>query len=253
VNLVVNARDAMADGGTLRIETTSYEADDNDARRNGINRGEYVRLVVSDTGHGMAQEVVARAFEPFFTTKAKGQGTGLGLATVYGIVSQAGGNVVIRSQPELGTSVEVSLPATHDALPADSEMPPGRPLASNGETILLVEDEEMVREPTRRILISNGYAVLAASSAEEALRIAGEHAGEIGLLLTDVVMPSRSGKDLAADLSRTNPGIKVLFMSGYTSGPIGFRTTSEQGVNLIEKPFAAEGLLRRVREVLTDE
>jgi len=250
MNLVVNAKDAMPEGGRLRIETTSYEADDDQAPPSRIGRGSYVQLAVSDTGRGMPQEVAARAFEPFFTTKTKGEGTGLGLATVYGIVTRAGGTVSLFSQPERGTCVEVLFPATPEISTVAPAVPHRRPLASRGETILLVEDEEIVREPTRRILSRAGYGMLVASSAEEALRIAVAHVGVIDLLLTDVVMPGRSGKDLAADLNRTNLHAKVLYMSGYTSDVIDFRAASGQGTNLISKPFASEDLLRKVRDVL---
>jgi PAS domain S-box-containing protein len=252
MNLAVNARDAMTEGGTLRIETAGYEADDDYALQHGISRGQYVRLSVSDTGCGMPQEVAARAFEPFFTTKAKGEGTGLGLAIVYGIATQAGGNVVISSQPAHGTNVEVILPSTRDFPLASEDAPLDRALASRGQMILLVENEAVVREPTRRILIGSGYAVLAASSAEEALRIAAQHVGKIELLLTDVVMPGGSGKDLAADLSRMSPRTKVLYMSGYASQAIRLRAVSGPGLNLIEKPFASDDLLQRVHAVLNN-
>jgi PAS domain S-box-containing protein len=250
MNLAVNARDAMNDGGTLRIETASYEADDGDSRRYGIGPGHYLCLAFSDSGHGMSAGVAARAFEPFFTTKDKSEGGGMGLATVYGIVSDSGGHVLIDSRRDHGTKVEIILPTTDEAATAVHEPRPERALTSRGETILLVEDEEMVREPTRRILAHSGYVVLAASGVDEALRIAGEHPGEIELLLTDVVMPGQSGNDLAARLAKTTPRTKVLFMSGYTSDVIGVRALSEEGVNLIEKPFAARDLLRTVREVL---
>jgi PAS domain S-box-containing protein len=250
MNLAVNARDAMTDGGTLRIETATYEVDDHDGHQRAISSGQYVRLVVSDTGRGMPLAVAARAFEPFFTTKAKGEGAGLGLATVYGIVAQAGGQVVITSRPRSGTSVEILLPSTQDIPTVTPEKRHSRPHASRGETILLVEDEEIVREPTRRILIGHGYTVLAAASAEEALHIAGEHQGEIHLLLTDVVMPGRSGTDLAARLSRTRTRTKVIYMSGYTSDATATGSISDTRVNLIEKPFTSPDLLRTVREVL---
>ncbi len=250
MNLAVNARDAMSDGGTLRIKTASYEADADDARQHGISVGQHVRLTVSDTGCGMPPDVAVRAFEPFFTTKAKGEGTGLGLATVYGIVTHAGGSVVISSQPVHGTTVEVILPATHDIAAGLPDAPLGRPLASGRRTILLVEDEEVVRETTRRILVGSGYAVMAASSAEEALCIADEHVGELALLLTDVVMPGRSGRELASDLSRMRPRTKVLYMSGFTSDVAGLHAASAHGLNLIEKPFESDALLRRVHAVL---
>lgn len=253
MNLAVNARDAMHDGGTLRIETASYEVGDDLARQLGISLGQYVRVSVSDNGRGMTPEVAARAFEPFYTTKSKAEGSGMGLATVYGIVSDARGQVVISSQPGLGTKIEIILPATSDELTAVADAPPRRQITARGETILLVEDEAVVLEPTRRILANSGYTVLAASSAEQALDTVAEHPDEIDLLLTDVVMPGRSGRELAAYLGRASPRTKVLYMSGYTSDVIGFRAVAEEGVNLIEKPFASLDLLRRVREVLDDE
>jgi PAS domain S-box-containing protein len=250
MNLVVNARDAMPGGGKLRIETARFVADESYTRTRTIQPGTYVRLTVSDTGTGMPRMVANRAFEPFFTTKRRGEGSGLGLATVYGIVTQAGGDVTIYSEPGLGTTVRVNLPATEDApttVPVESRE---RVVSGKGETILLVEDEDMVREPARRMLIRSGYEVLAASNAEEALEIAGTHQGQIDLLLTDVVMPGRSGKELAAEIGALSPGTNVLYMSGYSQDVIVHQGVIEEGVNLIEKPFAAESLLRRVREIL---
>ena len=250
MNLAVNARDAMPGGGRLAIETTSFEADEDFARQHGLSPGRYVRLNVSDTGTGMQPEVAARAFEPFFTTKARGDGTGLGLATVYGIVTQAGGQVVIYSEAGLGTTVKVLFPATNELQTGDQA--PGRatPSARATETVLLVEDEEMVREPARRVLTRQGYAVLVASGPEQALSVAAAHDGTIQLLLTDVFMPGRSGKELAADLARARPGIKVLYMSGYSQDVIVHQGVLEEGVNLVEKPFATQVLLSKVREVL---
>jgi PAS domain S-box-containing protein len=251
MNLAVNARDAMsASGGSLRIATASFEADYDYARQHLIRPGHYVRLTVSDTGSGMPPEVAAWAFEPFFTTKAKGEGSGLGLATVYGIATQAGGDVVLYSEPDLGTTIRVDLPATEEDATSAPE-----PLADtlrhgSGEVVLLVEDEDIVRIPAGRMLTRYGYTVLAASNAEEALRVAGEHAGEIDLLLTDVVMPGQSGKDLAAELSRLRPATKVLYMSGYSQDVIFHQAMLEEGVDLIEKPFAVRNLLRQIREVL---
>ncbi|MDQ1448666.1 MAG: two-component system, cell cycle sensor histidine kinase and response regulator CckA, partial [Actinomycetota bacterium] len=253
MNLAVNARDAMTNGGTLRIATAVLEPNSERAHQRGIGLGPYVRLTVSDTGCGMSRTVSDRAFEPFFTTKGERGGSGLGLATVYGIVTQAGGYVVISSQPERGTSVDVVLPATdEDASPIPDESH-ARPLASYGKTILLVEDEDIVREPTRRILVGSGYTVLTASNTEEALLVAGAHAGDIELLLTDMVMPGRSGKELAAELQRTRVHAKVLYMSGYTSQPTDLEAADQQPANMIEKPFAAEDLLQRVQEVLGRE
>ena len=250
MNLAVNARDAMPDGGELEIETATFEVDQQYAGLNAINTGTYVRLTVSDTGTGMSREVAARTFEPFFTTKPKGEGTGLGLATVYGIVTQAGGDITIYSEPGLGTTVRVNLPATTDAMSELRGEKPGVPLASKGETVLLVEDEEIVREPTRRMLVRNGYTVLAAGNADEALALSREHPGTIDLLLTDVVMPGRSGRELSADVLEDRATMKVLFMSGYSQDVIVHQGVLEEGVHLIEKPFAADDLLRKVRDAL---
>jgi PAS domain S-box-containing protein len=254
MNLAVNARDAMAGtNGMLLIETAPFDADSDFAEQHTIAAGSYARLTVSDTGQGMSPEVLSRVFEPFFTTKGKGEGSGLGLATVYGIVTQAGGQVVIYSEPCFGTTVRVLLPATEDQRAA-GRVPGGQQAASAQpratETILLVEDEEMVREPARRILSRQGYAVLVASNAEHAARLISEHQGEVHLLLTDVVMPGRTGKELAADMTARLPGIKVLFMSGYTQDVIVHQGALEEGVNLVEKPFAADMLLAKVREIL---
>jgi PAS domain S-box-containing protein len=250
MNLAVNGRDAMDGVGRLRIETATFEADDDYALQRGISPGPYVRLTVSDTGSGMPPEVAARAFEPFFTTKAKGEGSGLGLATVYGIATQVGGDIVIYTEPGLGTTIRVNFPATRENVTVAEGSAPEGAVTSAGETILLVEDEDMVRDPTGRILAHAGYTVLAASNADDGLRLAGEHAGEIGLLLTDVIMPGRSGKELAAEVCEMRPETKVLYMSGYSQDLIVHCGVLAEGARLIEKPFAAGDLLRRVREAL---
>jgi two-component system cell cycle sensor histidine kinase/response regulator CckA len=248
MNLVVNARDAMSGGGSLRIETSLCEADSFWSSRHGT--GLCVCLIVTDSGCGMPPAVKARAFEPFFTTKQKAEGSGLGLATVYGIVTQAGGEVAILSDPGRGATVRVELPGTDDCAATAREVLPLRPAASLGETILLVEDEATVRESAERILTRHGYPVLAASNAEEALRIANAHPGRISLLLTDVVMPGRSGKDLAAELSRLRPEVNVLYMSGYSRDLLDPEGILDEGVSLIEKPFVADDLLRGIRQIL---
>jgi PAS domain S-box-containing protein len=250
MNLVVNARDAMPRGGRLRIETVRCEADGDWARQKGGGPHHCACLTVSDNGCGMAPDVRARAFEPFFTTKAKGEGSGLGLATVYGIVTQAGGGVVVSSELGLGTTVRVEIPATEDVAGPAQDVLPGKPTTSLGETILLVEDEDIVREPTKRILARNGYTVLSAPNADEALQLAHEHTGTIGLLLTDVVMPGRSGKDLAAVLRRLRPETRVLYMSGYNQEVAIHEDALAGGLNLIEKPFIAVDLLRAIRRIL---
>jgi PAS domain S-box-containing protein len=250
MNLAVNARDAMGGSGRLGIETVAFEADALYAHQRGLTTGLFVRLIVSDTGAGMPPDVASRAFEPFFTTKPKGSGTGLGLATVYGIVTKAGGTIAIDSEPGLGTTITVDLPATSDeSIPAQPTRGE-RSLTSRGETILLVEDEDMIREPARRMLTRYGYTVLTAANANEALRIAQEHPEEIRLLLTDVVMPGRSGRELAAELAAQRTAMSVLYMSGYSSDVIAHEGALAEGINLIEKPFAAENLLRKIREVI---
>jgi CheY-like chemotaxis protein len=198
----------------------------------------------------MDREVASRAFEPFFTTKPIGEGTGLGLATVFGIVTQAQGAVTIYSEPGVGTTVRIHIPAS----PVEPEQPsvasaPGRSLAGV-ETILLVDDEEMVREPARRLLARFGYSVLDTSNADDALEIVRRHAAPIDLLLTDVAMPGRSGKELSEELLAVSPATKVLFMSGSSRNVIVRNGVLDDDVNLIEKPFSANDLLRRVRATL---
>jgi two-component system cell cycle sensor histidine kinase/response regulator CckA len=250
INLAVNARDAMPDGGELAIETAIFQADDQFASLREIQPGTYVQLKVSDTGVGMTQEVTDRAFDPFFTTKPKGQGTGLGLATVYGIVVQAGGHIAIYSEPGLGTTVRVYLPATSEvqAAPGTEELDVA--LSAKGETVLLIEDEDIVREPARRMLERHGYTVYAAADAEEGLAIVRAHPGTVDLLLTDVVMAGRSGRELAEDMVELRTTTKVLFMSGYSQDVMVQQAVLDEDVNLIEKPFSSEDLLRRVRDAL---
>jgi CheY-like chemotaxis protein len=247
VNLAVNARDAMPDGGTLTLDTENIVVDEAYAgTRPGLLPGYYVRLRVSDTGVGMAPEVAARAFEPFFTTKPKGRGTGLGLATIHGIVTQAGGAIRIYSEPGLGTTFTVLLPTTEAPVPDPAGDGHGAVDPGGGETILLVEDEPAMLEVTRRILTDNGYDVLAAGGGPEAVRIASEYEGEIQVLLTDVVMPEMLGKDVAERVSGLRPGIRVLFMSGYAH-PMGDLGGARE---IIDKPFTEAALLTRVRAVL---
>jgi PAS domain S-box-containing protein len=252
MNLAVNARDAMPGGGVLRIETSAVEVDETFAGLHGITPGTYVQLAVSDTGSGMTSQVQQHAFEPFFTTKSKTMGTGLGLATVYGIATQAGGNVILYSEPGLGTTVRVIFPAT-DALPPAKASQAAAAVLSGHEVVLLVEDARMVREPTRRILEQYGYRALAASNADEALDVFGRHPGEIDLLLTDVIMPGRSGKELVAEVRLVSPRTRVLYMSGYSHDVIVHQGVLEEGAHLIEKPFPVESLLRRIREILDAE
>ena len=235
VNLAVNARDAMPSGGELRIELANVTE--------GPDGTPAVRLRVRDTGTGMAPDVIERAFEPFYTTKPKGEGTGLGLATVYGIVTQAGGRVEIDSTPGEGTTIEVLLPATEAALPRESAPDDGAEGGTQGETILVVEDEAAVRRLTCRILAREGYTVLEAPDGRHALDTWDAHPGEIDLLLTDVVMPGMSGKELAERL-----GIEPVFMSGYTDDVM--LRHGLEGLRLVQKPFDAQTLLGAVRGAL---
>jgi PAS domain S-box-containing protein len=253
LNLAVNARDAMPGGGTLTVETrTATVAEHAAPLYPGAEPGDQaVVLTVRDTGHGMDGETKARIFEPFFTTKGPGQGTGLGLSTVYGIVQQSGGDIRVRSEPGRGTSFQIYLPcARASVLPAADDTRAPLPAAAASETILLVEDEPAVRRLGRRILERGGYAVVEAGSAAAALDLADRHPGPIHLLLTDVVMPGMSGKALADRLGGRMPRLRVLFTSGYTDDAIVQHGVLEPGIAFLEKPFTPDVLLRRVREVL---
>ncbi|MEY2400347.1 MAG: hypothetical protein QOJ08_458 [Ilumatobacteraceae bacterium] len=249
VNLAVNARDAMPGGGTLTVDTRCVELSEEDGSPLGLSSGQYVRMRVSDTGAGMTRQVVERVFEPFFTTKPKGEGSGLGLATVYGIITQAGGSAQIYSEPGLGTTFTALLPASEsEEAVAEQAAVKGGP--GGGELILVVEDEDALREVTRRILIRNGHQVLTAADGIEAIEVAKAYEGEIHLLLTDVVMPHMLGKELAERIQSIRPGIPVLFMSGYAQPILASHGTVEDGVTLLEKPFTEAGLLVKVRALL---
>jgi nitrogen-specific signal transduction histidine kinase/CheY-like chemotaxis protein len=250
VNLAVNARDAMPGGGTLSIDTSNITVDaDSIAGGSESPPGQQVRLRVSDTGAGMTPEVVEHAFEPFFTTKSDGGGTGLGLATVYGILQQADGHIRIYSEPGGGTTFSITLPATTQAAtPQIPEVTYER--TPSGETVLVVEDEAALREVTRRILARNGYQVITAASGPEALDIARNHQGEIHLLVTDVVMPHMLGKEVAEQVLLIKPETEVLYMSGYARPVLASQGRLEPGVALVEKPFSEADLLAKAGQVL---
>ena len=251
MNLVVNARDAMPQGGRLMIETADVELDESYARGHAVVQpGPYVLLAVSDTGCGMDKETQARVFEPFFTTKGKDKGTGLGLATAYGIVKQSGGYIWVYSEPGQGATFKIYLPRVEkEAEPLEPHVGPPA-LRKGSETILLVEDDEKVRNLLRTILAGNGYTVLEASNGIAALEKYEHHQEGIQLLLTDAVMPEMSGRELAGRLIARNLDLKVLFCSGYTDDAIVRHGILEEGIPFLQKPFTPNTLLRKVREVL---
>ena len=251
MNLALNARDAMPQGGKLTIQTMNLMIDEAFARRHLIPYpGPYVMLSVTDTGEGMDQATLAHIFEPFFTTKEQGKGTGLGLATVYGIVKQSGGTIFVYSQPGKGTTCKIYLPRVNDPLlPIEDSTALFHP-AQGSETILLVEDEDSVREPVRQVLQRIGYTILEAREGDEALKICKHHEGAIALLVTDVVMPRMSGRELAEHLVSRYPKMKVLYLSGYTDDAILRHGVMESMTAFLQKPFTPEALARKVREVL---
>jgi signal transduction histidine kinase/DNA-binding response OmpR family regulator len=251
MNLAINARDAMPQGGKLTIETMNAYLDESYARRHAVvTPGPYVMLAVSDTGIGMNDEIMSHIFEPFFTTKEPGKGTGLGLAMVYGIVKQSGGNIWVYSEPGQGATFKIYLPVvtnesdlvtSHFALPA-------RPTGT--ESILLVEDEDALRQLLFDILVDEGYTIIPAASGAEALTICAEYPDHIDLLVTDVVMPGMGGRQLVERLSVTRPETKILYMSGYTDNAIVHHGVLDSGTAFLQKPFTPIAVLRKVREVL---
>ncbi len=254
VNLAVNARDAMPAGGTLIIETANVELDAARGPRKGmaIEAGSYVLLAVTDTGCGMPAEVQDHIFEPFYTTKPQERGTGLGLSTVFGIVKQSGGHIFCYSEPGRGTTFKVYLPRV-DAPPSpalEARMTPA--LVRGDETLLVVEDDEMVRKVACRVLGDRGYHVLEAAHGEDAIQVAANHGGPIHLMLTDIVMPGFTGRELARRLSVHRPAMKVIYMSGYTETAIVHQGVLDEGVVFVQKPFTVEGLTLKVREALDD-
>ncbi len=250
LNLAINARDAMPQGGRLTIEARDAPLTEEYADAHlAVTPGPYVLLAVSDTGHGMTPEVKAHIFEPFFTTKPRGKGTGLGLSTVFGIVKQFGGHIFVYSEPGQGTTFKVYLPRTEGAVvPAPARA--SEPGLGGTETILVLEDDPSIRQVIRRFLEMSAYTVLEAGSPRQALELAGSYERRIDLLLTDVVLPEMSGRELADHLVRQRPGLLVLYMSGYTDDAIVHQGRLEPDTAFLQKPFAPDALLRRIREVL---
>jgi PAS domain S-box-containing protein len=250
MNLVVNAKDAMTRGGKLTIETRNIFVDENHRRgQTFIRPGHYVILSVRDTGMGMDKETQSRIFEPFFTTKEKGKGTGLGLSTVYGIVKQSGGYVMVQSEEQRGTTFQIYLPRVEGV--AEKHAAPVAHAAMGGtETVLLVEDEDSVRQLVRDTLAAKGYRVVEAENGEAGMAAAAQHEGKINLVITDVVMPGMGGRELVKQLVQTRPGTKVLYLSGYTEDAIINEGTIERGAAFLQKPFTLQNLSRKVREVL---
>jgi signal transduction histidine kinase/CheY-like chemotaxis protein len=240
VNLAVNAGDAMSSGGTLRVATQNRTVDADDA---GVAAGDYVVLSVTDTGDGMAADVAARAFEPFYTTKPRGSGTGLGLATVYGIVKQAGGAIDLQSAPGCGTTATVYFPAATETIEQTPETRTSIRSASPSGTVLVVEDEDSVRTLVQRILERNGYRVLTAESGTKALETVALHDGEIAVVLTDVIMPGMSGRDFADQVTAATPDLKVVFMSGYPDEVAAGLGVLGPETNYLQKPFTEAGIL----------
>jgi signal transduction histidine kinase/CheY-like chemotaxis protein len=250
LNLAVNARDAMPRGGKLTIETANVELDATYVRdHHGAVPGRYVLLAVSDTGVGMEPETRSHIFEPFFTTKEPGKGTGLGLATVYGIVKQSGGYVWVYSEPGRGATFKIYLPWVDEQVPTQHQVA-AVSLVGGSETVLLAEDDPSVRDVVGEVLTQKGYRVLRAPDGQTALDLARGHLGEIQLLVTDMVMPGMAGRELAEAVAARRPGIRVLYMSGYTDDAVVRHGVLEQGMPYIQKPFSAAGLAAKVREIL---
>lgn len=251
LNLAINARDAMPSGGKLRIETANVDLDESYTWDHpGSKAGRYVCLTVTDTGTGMDAATLAHIFEPFFTTKEPGKGTGLGLATVYGIVKQSDGYIWVSSSPGSGAAFQVYLPQHTGAPAVERQSPEPKEKIRGSESILLVEDAEPLRKLAERFLVGGGFRVLSARSGEEALALAAQHAEEFDLLLTDVIMPGINGRTLAERLLPRRPSMKVLYMSGYTDSFIAGHGVLDPGVHLLHKPFTEDVLLKKVRDVL---
>jgi len=254
VNLAVNARDAMPKGGRLTVEVARLDLDAPvSSMEETIPPGRYVVASVTDTGAGMDHETLAHIFEPFFTTKEKGKGTGLGLSTVFGIVKQSGGYVHVESAPGQGTTFRIFLPRVEGEGARSTPVAQAVSSLKGSETVLVVEDEGPIRALIRTSLPAYGYTVLDAASAEEALSLSARHAGPLDLLLTDVVLKGGSGRTLAGQLLAQRPGIKVLYMSGYTDDVIAYHGVLEPGLFFLQKPFTPAALARKVREALESQ
>jgi len=251
LNLGLNARDSMPKGGKITLQTTNEEITEDNADQNlKLLPGPYVALTVTDEGSGISPEVLPHIFEPFFTTKGAGKGTGLGLATVYGIVKQSGGGISLQSTLGQGTAFTIFLPRLGHLSKTDPPVPHSQEVPGGSETILVTEDESIVRKVTVRTLRKKGYTVLQASSAKEALKISDKYADPIHLLLTDVIMPGMNGRELAGLMVQKRPSLAVLYMSGYEKETIARRGVLEPGTAFIEKSFSPEGLCHKVRVVL---
>ena len=254
LNLVVNARDAMPEGGKLTIGTENVKLGDDYCRDHPeIQPGSYVMLTVKDTGTGMDDRTLSRLFEPFFTTKQPGEGPGLGLAAVHGVLAQSGGSISVSSQLGKGSTFNMYLPAVEEAPTVEiqpevllSELPTGE------ETVLVVEDEDMIRDMVQRALTICGYSVLEATSGEEALRVNEQHDGRVHLIISDVMMPQMNGRELAERLEPLQPGVKVLYISGYTNDEVVRQGVLDENMAFLQKPFGLENLARTVREILDE-
>ena len=251
MNLAVNARDAMPTGGKLTIETANVDFDETYTRKHPVAKpGKYVMMAISDNGIGMEEDTKTHLFEPFYTTKERGKGTGLGLATVYGVVKQSNGFIWVYSEPGKGTTFKTYFPEKEGADIKSATAHRTESGFRGTETILIVEDETAVRTLACRILEDRGYTVLKARESSEALRLAKEYSGEIQMVITDVVMPGLSGPRLVSGFEAERPGIKALYISGYTDNAIVHHGILDSNVAFLQKPFTVEGLARKVRDVL---